>query len=107
MSPSRASLLGLLLAYVSILAGCAGTQSYLRALEHDGTIRVDLADDKSYDYKVLIENRVDFGWDGGNDEDRLEAVQLMFGERCGDVKVIAETPKIGRASCRERVGHYV
>ena len=76
----------------SLISGCAGTQSYLRGLESSGTIRVDLADDTSYDYKVLIENRIDFGWDGGNKEDRLKTVKLMFGGRCSEVKVIEENP---------------
>jgi hypothetical protein len=76
----------------ALAAGCAGTQSHLRLLESGGAIRVDVADDKSYDYKVLIENRVDFGWDGGDKEDRMKTVQLMFGERCRDVKVLEEVP---------------
>src|SRR3546814_11831953 len=93
MSPSRASLLGLLLAYVSILAGCAGTQSYLRALEHDGTIRVDLADDKSYDYKVLIENRVDFGWDGGDRKSGVEGKGVLVGVDLGGRRIIYKKKK--------------
>lgn len=74
------------------LSGCAGTQSHLRLLERDGTIRTDIADDKTYDYKVLIENRFDIGWDGGNREDRIRTVNLMFQDNCKEVDIIDETP---------------
>jgi hypothetical protein len=77
--------------FVICFCGCAGTQSYLRILESDGTIRTDIADNDSYDYKALIENRIDFGWDGGNREDRLKTVNLMFQDSCREVKVLDET----------------
>lgn len=74
--------------HVRVLASRNGSRRRISG----GTVRVDLADSPSYDYKVFIENRIDVGWDGGNKEDRLKTVQLMFGERCRDVKVLEETP---------------
>jgi hypothetical protein len=84
----------LLLGFVSIMVitGCAGTQAHLRVLESGGTIRTDIADNPSYDYKVFIENRIDIGWNGGSKEDRLKTVQLMFGEQCRNVTVLDEVP---------------
>ena len=83
--------------FVICFCGCAGTQSHLGALGSDGTIGVDITDNDSYDYKVLIKNRMDFGWDGGNREDRLKTVNLMFQDSCREVKVIDETAiKIGQ-----------
>lgn len=81
-----------LLGWLMSLFGCAGTQSHLRILETDGTIRTDISDDASYDYKVFIENRIDFGWDGDNAEDRLRTVNLMFNDTCKDVKVLDQIP---------------
>ena len=92
MIPSRLRLLSIILFCAAAVSGCAGTQHYVRVLESDGTVRVDIPDDKSYDYKVLIQNKVDIGWDGGNKDDRLKTVQLMFGDRCRGLKVVDETP---------------
>lgn len=78
-------------AFIIYSSGCVGTQSYLRILEMNGAVRTDVADNDSYDYKVLIENRRDFGWDGGNRDDRLKTVHLMFQDSCRKVKVIGET----------------
>ena len=92
MNSSNLRSLPLTLFLAAAVSACAGTQHYVRVLESDGTIRVDIHDDKSYDYKVLIQNKVDIGWDGGNKDDRLKTVQLMFGERCRGLKVVEETP---------------
>jgi len=74
------------------LIGCAGTQSHLRVLEANGAIKVDVSDSKEYDYKVVIKNSVDFGWDGGKEEDRIKTVQMMFKDSCSSVDVIDQTP---------------
>lgn len=74
------------------LGGCAGTQSHIAILEREGTIRTDISDDPAYDYKVFIRNNIDFGWDGGNVEDRLKTVNLMFEDTCNSVKVINQEP---------------
>lgn len=82
-----------LLIFVICFCSCVGTQTHLRLLETDGTIRTDISDNDSYDYKVMIENRtVDIGgvWDGGNREDRLKTINLMFQDSCREVKVIDE-----------------
>lgn len=75
-----------------MLAGCAGTQSYLRILENNGTVTVDLSDDPTYDYKVKIKNAIDFDWSGDNEADRLETIDLMFKETCDHIEVIDQIP---------------
>lgn len=74
------------------LCGCAGTQSHLRILESGGDIRTDIANDDSYDYKVFIKNTVDFGWDGGNEKDRIKAVNLMFKDSCKQTQIVDQIP---------------
>lgn len=74
------------------LYGCAGTHSHLRILESSGDIRTDISDADTYDYKVFIKNTVDFGWDGGNEQDRLKAVNLMFKKTCKKTQVIDQIP---------------
>ena len=81
-----------LIVCINCLFGCVGTQTYLRLLESNGTVRTDIADDKSYDFKVSVKNLVDFGWDGDSKADRLKTVLLMFGNRCREVSVIDEIP---------------
>jgi hypothetical protein len=75
-----------------LLTGCAGTQSHLRLLESDGTIRADVSDDPSYDYKIFIRNTKDIGWNGNDESDRISAAKLMFEDSCKSVQVIDQTP---------------
>ena len=80
-----------------IICGCAGSRAYLSGLENQGIIRTDIADDESYDYKVFIRNLRDIGWDGGNKQDRINAVNLMFKDSCNQVEIVGEIPiKTGR-----------
>ncbi|MGB4296022.1 MAG: hypothetical protein GYA72_02615 [Deltaproteobacteria bacterium] len=78
--------------FVICAYGCAVTPDYFRYLESRGTIKIDIVDNDSYDYRVWIDNKVDFTWDGGNREDRLKAVNRIFEAECREVHVIDETP---------------
>ncbi|MFL7015459.1 hypothetical protein AB6D16_009185 [Vibrio cyclitrophicus] len=77
---------------LTLLMGCAGSQTHLRILESGGDIRTELSDTDEYDYKVYIKNTIDFGWDGGDEKDWLNAVQMMFKDSCRSVDVLEQTP---------------
>lgn len=74
------------------LAGCAGSPTHISLLEGQGGVRFDIADDPSYDRKVVVRNTLDIGWDGDRKEDRLKAVEGLRGEACPDPRVIEEIP---------------
>jgi len=73
-----------------VLVSCAGTPTHIGTMTAQGKIKVDTADDNSYDYKVSILNYVEIGWDGNKKEDRLKAVDVIFKDKCKSIEVIGE-----------------
>ena len=75
-----------------VLSACAGTPKHLHMLEDGGTIKMETADDSTYDYKVYIKNTVDFGWDGDDRTDREKYIALLMKDKCKSYQVLGETP---------------
>ncbi|WP_026610723.1 hypothetical protein [Methylocaldum szegediense] len=75
-----------------LLTGCAGTKMYVAASEAHGILRVDPPDDSSYDYKFLIKNAHDIGWDGNKEEDRREMIATKLDGACRSFEVIDQKP---------------
>tara|TARA_B110001454_G_scaffold101549_1_gene95926 strand:- start:22254 stop:22598 length:345 start_codon:yes stop_codon:yes gene_type:complete len=70
---------------ILILSGCASVR--LRILENSGAIRTDFSKDSDYDYVVIMEGITHLGWDGNNRDDRRDALIVMFGDRCKQLKI--------------------
>lgn len=75
-----------------VLTGCCGSQRHVATMVAMGDIRVEPADDDTYDYKVSIVNITGATWDGKKKADRLKAVNNMFTEQCKSVTVLEEVP---------------
>ena len=73
------------------LVGCAGTQFFLRSLENSGSLRTEISEDPSYDYKVTVKNVVDFNFNGDAQEDRQKLLESMFHNQCSSVSIIDES----------------
>lgn len=82
-----------LFSLISLLfvSGCAGTPTHVRMLEAGGAVRSEPSTEPGYDFKVWIQNTRDFGWDGGNREDRQKTVNAKFEENCKSTQIVEES----------------
>lgn len=81
----------LMMAAVALLAGCAGTQSYLRILESSNAISVAPASGPGHDFVVSIRNIKDIGYDPDDKPVRDATALQMMRAQCPAGRVVGET----------------
>ncbi|WP_310619699.1 hypothetical protein [Flexibacterium corallicola] len=73
------------------LVGCAGSPTYMRMLERDGTIRIDSHPEAiNYDYVVSIRNIVDIGFNPSNKETREDVALKYVQQQCPSAFIVNE-----------------
>lgn len=73
------------------LAACAGSPIFHAPHERLGWVRVDACDVPGCDYRVVVRNEVDIGWDGDRPDHRVLAAKGVLGESCPQPELIRET----------------
>lgn len=76
-------------ACLTALSGCVGSQTHLRELENNGSVRVERSNSKNFDYVVSIRNVI-HGFDPDNPESRREVAQKMMETQCPQNTVVGE-----------------
>lgn len=81
------------MAIAVLLTGCAaGSESWVNAqMGSGGNIAIDEVDATKGLYRVSVMNVVDFGWDGDDSQDRLQAAKVAMEKMCQDATLVSET----------------
>lgn len=73
-----------------LLAGCAGSVDYPRALERDGALSIERASGKPYDYVVRLASAIDFGYNTTDPETRRSTALKAMAEQCLNATIVGE-----------------
>lgn len=76
---------------IGVLTGCAGSQTHLRILEAENSLRVDVANSPDYDYTVSLRNVKDFNYNVDDKATRDATALRALQTQCPRGSIVGET----------------